>query len=248
MKVVVIGGTGLIGSQLVARLTEHGHEAVPAAPTTGVNTLTGEGLADVLKGASVVVDVSNSPSFEDQAVMDFFRASTANILKAQAEAGVAHHVALSVVGTERLQDSGYFRAKQAQEDLIKASGIPYSLVHATQFFEFAQGLADGATEGDTVRLPVAKIQPMFSGDVAAAVGRTAVGGPLGGVVEVAGPETFPIDEFIRRGLAAKDDPRTVVTDPQVRYWGAELREDTLLPGPGADLAETRFSDWLARQK
>lgn len=248
MKVVVIGGTGLIGSQLVARLTEHGHEAVPAAPTTGVNTLTGEGLADVLKGASVVVDVSNSPSFEDRAVMDFFRASTANILKAQAQAGVAHHVALSVVGTERLQASGYFRAKQAQEDLIKASGIPYSLVHATQFFEFAQGLADGATEGDTVRLPVAKIQPMFSGDVAAAVGRTAVGAPLGGVVEVAGPEAFPIDEFIRRGLAAKDDPRTVVTDPKVRYWGAELREDTLLPGPGARLARTRFSDWLARQK
>lgn len=247
MKVVVIGGTGLIGSKVVARLTENGHEAVAAAPNTGVNTLTGEGLAEVLQGASVVVDVSNSPSFEDEAVMEFFRTSTTNLLKAETEAGVGHHVALSVVGTDRLQESGYFRAKQVQEELIKASGLPYSIVHATQFFEFAKGLADGCTEGDTVHLPDAKIQPMVSDDVAAAVGRTSVGAPVGGVVEVAGPEAFQLDEFIRTALAAKNDPRKVVTDPQTRYWGAELQEDTLLPGPDAHIAATRFADWLAQQ-
>ncbi|MYS78235.1 NAD(P)H-binding protein, partial [Streptomyces sp. SID5926] len=175
MKVVVIGGTGLIGSKLVAKLNEHGHEAVPAAPNTGVNTLTGEGLAEVLTGASVVIDVSNSPSFADDAVMEFFRTSTTNLLKAEANAGVTHHVALSVVGTERLQESGYFRAKQAQESLIKDSGIPYSIVHATQFFEFMKGIAESATDGDTVRLAPVKIRPIFSDDVAAAVGRTAVG-------------------------------------------------------------------------
>ncbi|AVH57514.1 MULTISPECIES: SDR family oxidoreductase [Streptomyces] len=248
MKVVVIGGTGLIGSKVVARLGEHGHEAVAAAPNTGVNTLTGEGLADVLQGAQVVVDVSNSPSFEDDAVMEFFRTSTTNLLKAEADAGVTHHVALSVVGTDRLQGSGYFRAKQAQEDLIKTSGNPYSIVHATQFFEFAKGLADGMTDGDTVRLPAAKIQPMVSDDVAAAVGRTSVGAPVGGVVEVAGPETFELEEFIRMGLAAKNDPRKVLTDPQATYWGAALQEDTLLPGPDAHIAETKFADWLAQQK
>ena len=248
MKVVVIGGTGLIGSKVVARLGEHGHEAVAAAPSTGVNTLTGEGLAEALQGASVVVDVSNSPSFEDEAVMDFFRTSTTNLLKAETEAGVTHHVALSVVGTERLQGSGYFRAKQAQEDLIKASGNPYSIVHATQIFEFAKGLADGVTEGDTVHLPDAKIQPIVSDDVAAAVGRTAVGDPVGGVVEVAGPEAFQLEEFIRMGLSAQDDPRKIVTDPQATYWGAELQENTLLPGPGAQIAGTRFADWLSRQK
>ncbi|MGW4518817.1 SDR family oxidoreductase [Streptomyces sp. NPDC004393] len=248
MKVVVIGGTGLIGSKVVGGLGANGHEAVAAAPSTGVNTLTGEGLAEVLEDASVVVDVSNSPSFEDQAVMDFFRASTTNLLKAEAEAGVAHHVALSVVGTGRLQESGYFRAKQVQEDLIKASGIPYSIVHATQFFEFMKGIADAATEGDTVRLAPVKIQPIVSDDVAAAVRRATVGSPVNGVVEVAGPEAFPLDELIREGLAAKNDPRTVVTDPQARYWGAELQETTLLPGPGAHIAETRFADWLAQQK
>jgi uncharacterized protein YbjT (DUF2867 family) len=248
MKVVVIGGTGLIGSKVVAGLGEHGHEVVAAAPSTGVDTLTGEGLAEVLKGASVVVDVSNSPSFEDQAVMDFFRVSTANLLKAETEAGVAHHVALSVVGTERLQGSGYFRAKQAQEDLIKASGNPYSIVHATQFFEFAKGLADGVTQGDTVHLPDAKIQPIVSDDVAEAVARTAVGDPVGGVVEVAGPEAFPLEEFIRMGLSAQDDLRKIVTDPQATYWGAELEENTLLPGPDAQIAGTRFADWLSRQK
>ncbi|MER6503987.1 SDR family oxidoreductase [Streptomyces sp. NPDC001455] len=247
MKIAVIGGTGLIGSKLVAKLNEHGHEAVPAAPSTGVNTLTGEGLAEVLKGASVVVDVSNSPSFEDDAVMTFFRTSTTNLLRAEANAGVTHHVALSVVGTERLQESGYFRAKQAQEELIKASGIPYSIVHATQFFEFVKGIAASATDGDTVRLAPVKIQPMYSDDVAAAVGRTAVGAPVNGIVEVAGPDTFHLDELIRTGLAAENDPRTVVTDPQARYFGAELRETTLLPGPDARITETRFTDWLARQ-
>ncbi|MFI9168924.1 SDR family oxidoreductase [Streptomyces lincolnensis] len=248
MKVVVIGGTGLIGSKVVARLGEHGHEAVAAAPGTGVDTLTGEGLADVLKGASVVVDVSNSPSFEDEAVMEFFRTSTANLLAAEAEAGVRHHVALSVVGTARLQGSGYFRAKLAQEELIKASGMPWTIVHATQFFEFAKGLADGVTEGDTVRLPAGRIQPIVSDDVAAAVARASVGTPVGGVVEVAGPEAFELEEFIRMGLAAKNDPRKIVTDPNATYWGAELQDTTLLPGPDAQIAGTRFGDWLAQQK
>lgn len=248
MKVVVIGGTGLIGSQLVGRLTEHGHEAVPAALDTGVNTLTGEGLAEVLHGASVVVDVSNSPSFEDEAVMEFFRTSTTNLLAAEAEAGVTHHVALSVVGTDRLQQSGYFRAKQAQEELIKASGIPYSIVHATQFFEFMNGIADGATDGDTVRLAAVGIQPVFSGDVAAQVGRTAVGTPVGGVVEIAGPDRYRLDDLVREGLAARNDPRTVVADPHATYFGAELEEDTLLPGPDARLGGTRFTNWLARQQ
>ncbi|HEY8987084.1 MAG TPA: SDR family oxidoreductase [Streptomyces sp.] len=248
MKVVVIGGTGLIGSKVVARLGEHGHDAVAAAPNTGVNTVTGEGLAEVLQGARVVVDVSNSPSFADDDVMEFFRTSTTNLLKAETEAGVTHHVALSVVGTERLQASGYFRAKQVQEDLIKASGIPYTIVHATQFFEFAKGLADGMTEDGTVHLPDAKIQPMVSDDVAAAVGRTAAGAPANGVVEVGGPETFQLEEFIRTGLTAQNDPREIVTDPKATYWGAELQETTLLPGPDARIAETKFADWLARQR
>ena len=248
MKVVVIGGTGLIGSKVVEKLTAHGHEAVAAAPSTGVNTLTGEGLPEVLQGASVVVDVSNSPSFADDDVMRFFQTATTTLLRAEAEAGVTHHVALSVVGTDRLQDSGYFRAKQVQEDLIRASGIPYSIVHATQFFEFAKGLADGMTEGDTVRLPDAKIQPMVSDDVAAAVGRTAVGTPVDGIAEVAGPEAFQLEDFIRMGLTAKNDPRKIVTDPHATYWGAELTENTLLPGAGAQIAETRFADWLAQQQ
>ncbi|GHH17185.1 SDR family oxidoreductase [Streptomyces lanatus] len=248
MKVLVIGGTGLIGSKLVGKLAEHGHEAVAAAPNTGVNTLTGEGLAEVLKDASVVVDVSNSPSWEDEAVMDFFRTSTTNLLKAEAEAGVTHHVALSVVGTDRLQESGYFRAKQAQEELIKASGMPYSIVHATQFFEFIKGIADISTDGDTVRLAPAKFQPMYSDDVAAAVGRTAVGTPVNGLVEIAGPEVFQLDELIRETLAAKNDPRTVVTDPKAPYSGAQLQETTLLPGPDAQIGDTKLSDWLARQQ
>ncbi|WP_328499966.1 SDR family oxidoreductase [Streptomyces sp. NBC_00457] len=248
MKVVVIGGTGLIGSKLVGKLNEHGHEAVAAAPNTGVNTLTGEGLAEVLKDASVVVDVSNSPSFEDNAVMDFFRTSTTNLLKAETEAGVTHHVALSVVGTERLQESGYFRAKQTQEELIKASGIPYSIVHATQFFEFMKGIADMSTDGDTVRLAPVKIQPIYSDDVAAAVGRTAVGTPVNGMVEVAGPDQFQLDELIRKALTAKNDPRTVITDPHAPYSGAQVKETTLLPGPDAQIAQTKLTDWLAQQQ
>lgn len=248
MKIVVIGGTGLIGSKLVEKLKAHGHEAVPAAPHTGVNTLTGEGLAEVLRDATVVVDVSNSPSFADDAVMEFFRTSTTNLLKAASEAGVTHHVALSVVGTERLQESGYFRAKRVQEELIKESGMPYSIVHATQFFEFMKGIADLSTEGDTVRLAPVRFQPMYSDDVAAAVGRTAVGAPVNGVVDVAGPEAFQLDEFIRDALAAENDPRTVVTDPGAPYSGAPVEETTLLPGPGARLAETTFSDWLAQRK
>ncbi|MFF8093002.1 SDR family oxidoreductase [Streptomyces sp. NPDC016675] len=247
MKVVVVGGTGLIGSKLVAKLTEHGHEAVPAAPNTGVNTLTGEGLAEVLRGADVVVDVSNSPSFEKDAVMEFFRTSTTNLLKAEAEAGVTHHVALSVVGTERLPESDYFRAKVAQEELIKESGIPYSIVHATQFFEFMAGIAASSTVGDTVHLAPVGIQPIAAEEVAAAVGRAATGAPVNGVVEVAGPEAFQLDELLRDALAAQNDPRTVVTDPHAPYFGAELQETTLLPGPDAHIAETRFADWLATQ-
>ncbi|GAA5023741.1 SDR family oxidoreductase [Streptomyces siamensis] len=247
MKVVVIGGTGLIGSKVVGKLDEHGHEAVPASPNTGVNTLTGEGLADVLKGASVVVDVSNSPSYEPDAVMEFFHTSTANLLVAEAEAGVAHHVVLSIVGTDRLPDNAYFRAKLAQEELVKASGIAYSIVHATQFFEFVKGIADSMTEGDTVRVPDAKIQPLYADDVAAAVARTAVGAPLDGVGEIAGPDAFEFRDFITMGLAADSDSRSVVADPHAPYFGSELEETSLLPGPGAHIAETHFADWLARR-
>ena len=244
MKIVVIGGTGLIGSKLVARLREHGHEAVPAAPNTGVDTLTGTGLDEALTGADVVVDVSNSPSFADDPVMNFFRTSTTNILAAEKKAGVSHHVALSVVGTDRLLDSGYFRAKQVQEDLIKDSGLPYSIVHATQFFEFVGGIADEATHGDTVRLSNALIQPMASQDVAAAVARVAVGSPTNTTTEVGGPEQFGVDEFVSKAFAVRGDTRTVVTDPEARYWGVLLEKDTLLPGVGAQLATTRFDDWL----
>ncbi|SED44637.1 SDR family oxidoreductase [Streptomyces melanosporofaciens] len=248
MKIVVIGGTGLIGSKLVGKLNAHGHEAVAAAPNTGVNTLTGEGLAEVLEGASVVVDVSNSPSFEDEAVMDFFRTSTTNLLEAEAQAGVAHHVVLSVVGTDRLQDSGYFRAKQVQEDLIKASGIPYSIVHATQFFEFMNRLTDAATEGDTVHLAHVKIRPIYSDDLATAVDRAALGTPTNDVVEVAGPDEFELDQLIRDMLAAKNDPRQVVADPGAKYFDVELQETSLLPGPDAEITETKFNDWLVQQR
>jgi uncharacterized protein YbjT (DUF2867 family) len=246
MKIVVIGGTGLIGSKLVACLTEEDHEAIAASPDTGVNTLSGEGLAEVLEGAAVVVDVSNSPSFEDQAVMEFFTTSTTNLLAAEADAGVRHHVALSVVGTERLTESGYFRAKIAQEKLIADSTIPYSIVHATQFFEFVKSIAEEATEGDTVRLSHVLIQPMAADDVAAAVCEIVQRAPADGVIEIAGPEEFRLDELIREGLAAKDDPRTVVADPEARYFGAELGERTLLPTNAVHVGEIRFSDWLAR--
>jgi uncharacterized protein YbjT (DUF2867 family) len=246
MKIVVIGGTGLIGSKLVACLNEEDHEAVPASPDSGVNTLTGEGLAEVLEGASVVVDVSNSPSFEDQAVMEFFTTSTTNLLAAETEAGVRHHVALSVVGTDRLTESGYFRAKIAQEKLIEDATIPYTIVHATQFFEFGKSLADQATEGDTVRLADALIQPMAADDVAAAVCEISQRPPADGMIEIAGPEEFRLEEFIRQGLAAKDDSRTVVADPEARYWGAALGERTLLPTNAVHLGTIRFKDWLAQ--
>jgi uncharacterized protein YbjT (DUF2867 family) len=246
MKTVIIGGSGLIGSKLVRKLREQGHQAVPAAPATGVNTLTGEGLAEALKGAAVVVDVSNSPSFEDTAVLKFFEMSTANILKAEAAAGVGHHVALSVVGTERLSESGYFRGKAAQEKLIRESSIPYSIVHATQFFEFIKNIAGDATVGNTVRLAPVLIQPMAAEDVAGAVARTALGSPVNGVVEIAGPQKFRLDELVRRWLNERHDPREVVTDPRARVYGIELGERTLLPGGDARLGETRFDDWLSQ--
>src|SRR5687768_1218813 len=244
MKLVIIGGTGLIGSKLVANLREGGHEAVPASPNTGVNTLTGEGLAEVLRGASVVVDVSNSPSFEEAAVMKFFTTSTRNLLEHAAAAGVKHYVALSVVGTERMPDSPYFRAKSAQEALIKGAGTPYSIVHATQFFEFIERIADEATVGTTVRLPPVLIQPMAADDVARAVSRLALGAPLNGTVDVAGPQAFRFDELIRQGLAARNDPREVVADEHARYFGAELNERSLIPAGKARLGEVRFEEWL----
>jgi uncharacterized protein YbjT (DUF2867 family) len=246
MKVVIIGGTGLIGSKVVTRLREQGHQAVPASPDTGVNTLTGEGLAQVLAGAAVVVDVSNSPSFEDAAVLKFFETSTSNLLAAEAAAGVGHHVALSVVGCDRVPESGYFRAKVAQEKLIRNSSIPYSIVRATQFFEFVKRIADEATDGNTVRIPPVLFQPMAAADVADAVCRIAVGAPLNGILEVAGPQQFRFDEFIRLGLSARRDPREVVADPQARYFDAALGERMLVPDANARLGEIRFEDWLSQ--
>lgn len=245
MRIVVIGGTGLVGSQVVHGLIGHGHEAVVAAPQTGVNTLTGEGLADVLTGADVVVDVSNSPSFADDAVMEFFRTSTTNVLAAETKARVGHHVALSVVGTDELaKESGYFKAKLAQERLIRESVMPYSIVRATQFFEFVKSIAASATEGDTVRLSPALIQPMASADVAEAVAIAAVGKPTNGITEVGGPRQYGLDELIRTALGLQGDPRTVVADPTARYWGAVLTERMLVPGEGAILFDTRFEDWI----
>jgi uncharacterized protein YbjT (DUF2867 family) len=247
MKIVIIGGTGLIGSKVVTRLRGQGHQVVPASPASGVNTLTGEGLAEALEGAAVVVDVSNSPSFEDAAVLKFFQTSTGNLLEAEAAAGVGHHVALSVVGTDRLLASGYFRAKMAQETLIRESSIPYTIVRATQFYEFLGSIADAATDGRTVRLPPVLIQPMAADDVATAVGRAAVGSPVNGIVEVAGPQQFRMDELIRRSLGARHDPREVVADPHARYWGIEgVGERALVPNEEASLAETRFEDWLGQ--
>jgi uncharacterized protein YbjT (DUF2867 family) len=244
MKIVVIGGTGLIGSKLVAKLDGRGHQAVPAAPNTGVNTLTGEGLTEVLTDAQVVVDVSNSPDWADDAVMHFFQTSTRNLLAAEAAAGVGHHVALSVVGTDRLTESGYFRAKLTQEELIEGSSIPYSIVHATQFFEFMNGIADAGTDGSVVRLPPALIQPMAADDVASAVARVAVGPPLNGVAEVAGPEAFRLDELIRAALNARNDPRQVISDPHAPYYGIAVGERTLLPGDDARLGDIGLDDWL----
>src|SRR5215469_11937878 len=244
MKIVVVGGTGLIGSRLVSQLRAQGIEAVAAAPNTGVNSLTGEGLERALKGASVVVDVTNAPSWEDSAVMNFFDTSTRNLLAEEAKAGVGHHVALSVVGSERMLESGYFRAKIAQENLIKASTIPCSIVRATQFFEFVKGIADFSTDGNKVRLPTALIQPMSADDVAAALAQIAIGPPVNGMVEVGGPEQFPLAELVRQGLAAWKDPREVVADPDARYYGVAVNDTTLVPGKDARLGKTRFETWL----
>ena len=244
MRIVVIGGTGLVGSKVVHGLTEHGHDAVAAAPSTGVNTLTGEGLSDVLVGASAVIDVSNSPTL-DGAAKEFFNTATTNLLKAEAEAGVTHHVALSVVGTDELaQQSEYFQAKQLQEKLISEGSIPYTIVHATQFFEFLDKIADSAIVDGTVRLPDAFIQPMASADVAEAVAIAAVNEPVNGVTEVGGPERFRLPELIRTALTARGDSRQVVADPTAGYWGVPIGEGTLVPGDGATLFDMRFEDWI----
>lgn len=245
MKVVVIGGTGLIGSKLVKRLSERGHEVLPASPATGVDTLTGKGLAEALTGAQVVVDVSNSPSFEDTAVMRFFDTSTRNLLVEEAAAGVQHHVALSVVGTDRLQESGYFRAKLAQESRIKASGIPYTIVRATQFFEFMGRIADGSDHDGVIHVPAAAMQPIAADDVAAALADYVLGMPQNGVVEVAGPEAWRMDEAVRQYLDANQDTRQVISDSSARYFGVALNDRSLTPDDSARLTPTRFEDWLS---
>jgi uncharacterized protein YbjT (DUF2867 family) len=247
MKIVIIGGTGLIGSKLVAKLAAHGHDAVPASPGTGVNTLTGQGLTEALAGADVVADVSNSPSLEDSAVLEFFETSTRNVLDTEAAAGVRHHVALSVAGAERLAESGYIRAKLAQEKLIKNSPVPYTIVHATQFFEFAARTADQARDGGTVRVPPVLIQPMAADDVAAALCTVTLAAPLNDTLEIAGPEPMPFKDYVRQGLRSAGDQRAVAADPQARYFGARLGERTLLPGDDAQLGPTTFGDWLTQQ-
>ena len=244
MKIVVIGGTGLIGSKLVKKLRDSGHEAVAASPNSGVNSVTGEGLPEALKGASVVVDVSNSPDWEDSAVLKFFETSTRNLLSYEAAAGVGRHVALSVVGTQQLGESGYFRAKIVQEKLIKESSVPYTIVQATQFFEFLKGLADISMIGDKVHLPPALFQPMAADDVATALARIAVASPVNGTIEIGGPQPFRMDELVRRRLASLKDPRKVVADPDARYSGARISERTLVPGNKARLGETSFETWL----
>jgi uncharacterized protein YbjT (DUF2867 family) len=246
MKIVVIGGSGLIGTKLVKNLRQLGHEVVAASPSSGVNTITGEGLAEALAGTQVVVDVANSPSWEDKAVLEFFETSGRNLLAAEAAAGVGHHVALSVVGTERLLASGYFRAKMAQENLIKASKVPYTIVRATQFFEFVKGIAQAATEGQTVRLPPALMQPIVSDDVAAALADVAINAPVNGMIELAGPERIRQDELVRRFLSANKDPRKVATDVRARYYGIELNDQSLTPGDNPRIGPTRFADWLSR--
>ena len=246
MKIVVIGGSGLIGSKVVKNLLQRGHEVVAASPSTGVNTITGEGLAEALVGAQVVVDVANAPSWEDQAVLEFFEKSGRNLLAAEAAAGVGHHVALSVVGTERLLASGYFRAKLAQENLIKASSIPFTIVRATQFFEFVGSIAQFATERATVRLPSALMQPILSDDVAGALADIALGEPINGMVELAGPEPIRQDELVRQFLSATGDARKVITDVHARYYGIEVNDQSLVPGDNPRLGPTRFEDWLSR--
>jgi uncharacterized protein YbjT (DUF2867 family) len=246
MKIVVIGGSGLIGKKLVSRLRERGHEVVPASPSSGVNTITGQGLSEVLAGAQVVVDVANAPSWEDRAVLEFFETGGRNILAAEAVAGVRHHVALSVVGTDRLLASGYFFAKMSQEKLIIASSIPYTIVRATQFFEFVGAIAQFGTDGQTVRLPPAMMQPIVSDDVAAALADVAIAEPLNGTVEIAGPEPIRMDELVRRFLAASGDTRQVITNPQARYYGIPVNDQSLMPGNHPRLGPTRFADWLSR--
>ena len=246
MKIVVIGGSGLIGKKLVNNLRERGHEVVAASPSSGVNTITGEGLGETLTGTQVVVDVANSPSFEDEAVLAFFETSGRNLLAAEAAAGVRHHVALSVVGTDRLPASGYFRAKMAQEELIKAGTIPYTIVRATQFFEFAGGIAQSASDGQTIRLPPAPMQPIAADDVAAALADAATARPFNGTVELAGPEPIRMDEFVRRFLAAVGDARSVTADPLAGYFGTPLTDGSLMLGDHPRIGQTRFSDWLSR--
>lgn len=248
MKIVVIGGSGLIGSKLVNILRQRGHEAVAASPASGVNTLTGQGLAEVLAGTQVVVDVANSPSFEDKAVLEFFETSGRNLLAAEAAAGVTHHIALSVVGTDKLVESGYFRGKIAQEKLIKAGKIPYTIVQSTQFMEFLGGIAQSGTEGQTVRLSPAFVQPISSDDVAAAMADFTLGAPVKGTVEIAGPEKVRLSDLVQRFLAASNDPRKVVADPQARYFGAELKDDTLVPVGKARLGAVRFEEWFSKSQ
>lgn len=250
MKIVVIGGSGLIGSKVVNLLLARGHEVVAASPQSGVDTLTGQGLAQALAGAQVVVDVANSPSFEDAAVLAFFETSGCNLLAAEVVAGVSHHVALSVVGTDRLQESGYFRGKAAQERLIKASSVPHTIVHSTQFFEFVSGIAQSGTSADrkTVLLSPAQIQPIASDDIALAMADFATGAPLNGTVEVAGPQRMRLHELVQGYLASRNDPRVVVADAQAPYFGAVLDDETLLPGRGARLCTTPFADWLGAQR
>ena len=245
MKIVVIGGTGLIGKKVVANLRQQGHEAVPASPSSGVNTVTGEGLAQALAGARVVVDVANAPSWEDHAVLAFFEASGRNLLVAEAAAGVGHHVALSVVGTDRLLASGYFRAKMAQEKLIEAARIPYTIVRATQFFEFVGGIAQFATEGNTVRVPPVLMQPIAAEDVAAAVADVALAKPLNGRLDLAGPEQIRQDELVRQFLKSSGDARTVIADPQALYYGVAVNDRSLTPGDRPRLGRIRFADWLS---
>ena len=244
VKIVVIGGSGLIGKKVVKNLRQMGHEVVAASPSSGVNTVTGEGLAEALAGAQVVVDVANAPVWEDKAVLEFFEKSGRNLLAAEAASGIGHHVALSVVGTERLLSSGYFRAKMAQEDLIKASPIPYTIVRATQFFEFVGGIAQSATEGQTVRLPSALMQPIVSDDVAAAVADVALEEPLNGTIDLAGPEPIRMDDLVRKYLSANHDARTVTTDARASYFGVAVNDQSLTPGDHPRLGKTRFEDWL----
>jgi uncharacterized protein YbjT (DUF2867 family) len=246
MKIVVIGGSGLIGRKLVERLRRRGHEVVAASPASGVDTMTGRGLAEALAGAQVVVDVANSPSFEDEAVLSFFRTSGRNLLAAELAAGVKHHLALSVVGTDRLLESGYFRGKMAQEELIRAGKVPYTIVRSTQFFDFLGGIADSGTDGTAVRLSPAPVQPIASDDVADALADLALSAPANGTVELAGPDRLPLAELVRRFLEAKHDPRTVVEDPHARYFGAELNAGTLVPGNHPRTGPTHFEGWLGR--